>query len=80
MDQLGRYVQQSFSFFDRDVLLFNSDKCQLAQKDKFLLLSEDEIQNDINKTSLSLCMQDSVTMGFFADIPTQSVRYNWNHL
>lgn len=75
MDQLGRYVQQSFWFFDRDGVVspLNSDKCQLAQKDKFLLLSEDEIQNDINKTSLSLCMQDSVTMGFFADIPTQSV-------
>ena len=75
MDQLGRYVQQSFWYFDIDSVLspINSDKCQLAQKDKFLLLSEDEIQKDINKTSRSFCMQDSVSMGYSANIPSQTV-------
>jgi len=75
-EELAKYVTYNYSYFNADQLTYplNWEYCKTQYYDIFLGLDEETIKNDANQINdKRICLNDTVTMGLFPDISTQTI-------
>ena len=74
--QMERFITQKILYTDKHEIqsIIEWKPCSLAEKDEFLLLDAEIIQNDINKTlHYGICSKSSLEMGLVYDYESDSV-------